>query len=158
LEKIQKILRNPQFLKFVKANKAHEKGRKFCKHNLPHFLDVARIGYILALESEKGADKEKIYAAALLHDIGKWQQYEDKTPHNISGAELCVPILQDAGFTEADIQEIVKAILVHRDGKNIQAGSLSDILFRADKLSRNCMFCKAADACKWRYKNAELIL
>ena len=36
-----------------------------------HFLDVARIGTIIALEEGLKIDREWIYAAALLHDCGK---------------------------------------------------------------------------------------
>ena len=36
-----------------------------------HFLDVARLAWIAGLEQGLGLDKEIVYAAALLHDIGK---------------------------------------------------------------------------------------
>ena len=59
-----------------------ELNRKFCCHNIEHSLDVARIGYIMILEQNLNIDKELFYAAALLHDAGRYSG----TPHNESGA------------------------------------------------------------------------
>ena len=65
MERIDKILQHKKFQKYVKKNKKKEMNRIFCHHDLVHFLDVARIGWILNL------DKELLYGAALLHDIGR---------------------------------------------------------------------------------------
>lgn len=51
------------------------------RHGMVHFLDVARIGTIIALEEGLKIDREWIYAAALLHDCGKHEQYEIGIPH-----------------------------------------------------------------------------
>ena len=66
-----------------------ETDRVFCCHQMNHLLDVARIAYIKNLEEGLGFDKELIYVAAVLHDIGKYskgfQNYirsrEEKEPH-----------------------------------------------------------------------------
>ncbi|MCL2796733.1 MAG: HD domain-containing protein [Firmicutes bacterium] len=155
MQKIQKILTNPDFKAYVKANKAAEKKRKYCKHNLAHFLDVARIGYITILETGFKIDKEILYAAALLHDIGRFRQYEDGTPHEWASAQLCRPILRDAGFSEAEVNAIAEAILVHRDSATKKRKDLCGVLFNADKLSRNCTSCKMNEKCDWEHKNAE---
>ena len=42
------------------------------------FWNVARLMYIYALEEHLELPKELIYAAALLHDIGRAQQYQYK--------------------------------------------------------------------------------
>lgn len=47
---------------------------------MSHLLDVARIAYIRNLEKGYGFRKDVIYAAAVLHDIGKALQYEEKFP------------------------------------------------------------------------------
>ena len=52
---------------------------------MSHLLDVARIAYIRNLEKGYGFRKDVIYAAAVLHDIGKALQYEEKVPHEIAG-------------------------------------------------------------------------
>ena len=49
---------------------------------------MARIAYILNMEQDLGLEKEVIYAAAVLHDIGKYAQYEDGTPHEQSERKL----------------------------------------------------------------------
>lgn len=67
---------------------ALEKGRLFCSHQMDHLLAVARIAYIRNLERNLGLKKESIYAAALLHDIGKYAQYEEGIPHEIKSAEI----------------------------------------------------------------------
>ena len=51
--------------------KKFEHDREFCCHQITHLLDVARIAYIKNLEAGLGIDKELIYTAAILHDIGK---------------------------------------------------------------------------------------
>lgn len=43
---------------------------------MEHFLDVARLMYIYNLEDQAGFSKEMIYAAGLLHDIGRYEQME----------------------------------------------------------------------------------
>ena len=62
-----------------------------------HFLDVARIGTIIALEEGLELDREWIYAAALLHDCGKHEQYENGTPHEQASARIAPEILKDCG-------------------------------------------------------------
>ena len=61
-------------------------------------MDVARIAYILSADRAYAVSKEIIYAAALLHDIGKWKQYEDGTPHEKASADLAEQILQRPVF------------------------------------------------------------
>ena len=53
-----------------------EKERIFCRHQMTHLLDVARIAYIKNLEENLGFEKDVIYTAAVLHDIGKSFQYK----------------------------------------------------------------------------------
>ena len=67
-----------------------------------HFLDVARIGTIIALEEGLELDREWIYAAALLHDCGKHEQYENGTPHEQASARIAPDILEDCGFDDKE--------------------------------------------------------
>ena len=153
MQRIQKILTNADFKAYVKSNKAAEKKRKYCKHSLAHSLDVARIGYILALKSGFDIDKEMLYAAALLHDIGRFVQYGDGTPHEWASAQLAKPILCGAGYSEDAVSEIIDVILVHRDSATKGRKDFAGIFFKADKLSRNCVCCKMNDKCDWEHKN-----
>ncbi|MFL0250582.1 HD domain-containing protein [Clostridium neuense] len=146
-DRINLILRNDKFNKYLNKNESLEKHREFCHHNINHFLDVARIAYIISLEEKLNLKKDIIYAAALLHDIGKWQQYESNIPHNEASAKLAVEILKVSNFNDSEINLVTNAIKNHR--KKTEASTLSSILYKSDKLSRNCFNCKAIKKCNW---------
>ncbi|MBQ4347135.1 MAG: HD domain-containing protein [Firmicutes bacterium] len=149
MKRIDKILKNKLFLKSLKKNKKAEKNRKYCKHDINHLMDVARIGCILNSEFSLGFEKEIIYAAALLHDTGKWLQYKDRTPHNVTSANLADEILQKCGFSDKERSMIVSAIYTHRDYDMKDPKSLNALLFCADKKSRLCFICKMREKCNW---------
>lgn len=148
MEKVTKILNHPQFMHYLALNQQWEKNRTFCIHDINHFIDVARIGYIMNLEQRLGFQKEIIYAAALLHDIGKWMQYQSGIPHNEASAQLCIGILQDAGFLSAESQTIQSAIYTHRHYLQ-EDSSLNRLLYIADKKSRACFYCMQKQQCNW---------
>lgn len=133
-----------------------EKERVFCKHDMTHFLDVARITYILTLEDKANINKEHIYAAALLHDIGRYKQYDEGIPHEIASASLCVPILKKCNFTNDEIECIKEAILNHRNPLVKHTKNLSGYLYNGDKMSRACSQCHAMSMCNWANKNLEI--
>jgi len=150
MDRIDKILKHELFLSHLHANEAAEAQRCFCRHNMEHFLDVARIGMIINLEENMGIDKEWIYAAALLHDLGKHIQYEDGTPHEKASATIAPRILSECGFDEKEAEIIVDAILTHRDFSVVQERNLRGILYRGDKASRACFACKSEADCNWK--------
>ncbi len=149
MERVTGILNHSLFQSYVKANEDAEADRIFCRHNMAHFLDVARVGRIIALEEDYPADMELFYAAALLHDVGKHVQYENGTPHEVASAELAERILQECGFTAVEIADIVDAILNHRNKDISEEKTMKGLLYRADKLSRACCACPARDECNW---------
>lgn len=147
-DRINAILYNHKFLSYITKNENCEIDRIFCHHDLSHFLDVARISYILNLENNLNYPKDIIYGAALLHDIGRWKQYEEGISHDAASADLASDILEESGYSKQEINAIVEAISNHRktyDDKN----SLSYIIYFSDKASRNCFSCKAARECNW---------
>ena len=148
LDKVNKILNNPLFKECLNKNVDTEKNRQFCKHDLSHFLDVARISYILVLENDINVDKETVYAAAILHDIGKWKQYSKQVPHEIASAEIAEQILKQCGYNEENIKVIINSILSHRIDKNADV-NFNSILYKSDKISRNCFNCKSQELCIW---------
>ncbi len=150
MDRIDKILNHKLFLYHLRANEAAEAQRCFCRHNMNHFLDVARIGMIINLEENLKVEKEWIYAAALLHDMGKHIQYANGTPHEVASAEIAPKILADCGFDKKETDVIVEAILSHRDEKAKEERNLKGILYRADKASRSCFACKAEPECNWK--------
>lgn len=135
-----------------------EEGRRFCHHDMGHFLDVARLAMIFNLQEGLSLQEEMIYAAALLHDIGRWRQYEDGTPHEKASALLAPEILAESGFTEEEAGQILTAILDHRNAAVRQERTLSGILYRADKMSRSCFCCEAEAECDWKGDKKNLIL
>lgn len=156
MERISQILQDNLYREYIQKIEILEIDRKFCRHDISHFLDVCRIAYILNLEQSLGLSKELIYAAGLLHDIGRWCQYESGEDHAVASERLCEEILIKYQFTLEDINQIKEAIRNHR--KIMSGSDLSQIIYKADKLSRNCMFCKAIGECKNITINEEIIL
>lgn len=159
--RFEKILTHPTFLQLTGYIEAQEKSRKFCRHGIEHLTDVARIGYIISLENNTGISKDIIYAACLLHDIGRASEYRNGIPHGQAGADISRLILNECGYTESEILLITGAINQHRNNvlSSEQTTSLNDILYKADKLSRLCFRCPATDECNWQedQKNSTLI-
>ena len=150
MDRIDKILEHELFLRHLHANEAAEAQRCFCRHNMVHFLDVARIGMIINLEEKMGVEKEWIYAAALLHDLGKHIQYEEGTPHEVASARIAPAILTECGFDEKETGVITTAILNHRDVSVAEEKNLNGLLYRGDKASRACFACGAEKECNWK--------
>ncbi len=150
MERVNQILQSESYQRYLKKNEEAEMGRIFCHHDMRHFLDVARIAMLLNLEEYYGIEKELVYAAALLHDIGRWQQYEDGTPHEKASAMLAPGILVKCGFNEKESEVIVRAISLHRNSEVKDNKDLNGLLYRADKLSRACFACEAEKECNWK--------
>ncbi|MCD7819773.1 MAG: HD domain-containing protein [Lachnospiraceae bacterium] len=181
------------------------KKRVFCNHTLSHFLDVARIAYILALQEHTLSDeihtadpdpasglanilsRELIYATAFLHDIGRWEQISQGTPHEKASARLAGEIMPDCEFTPDEVRTVQYAILAHRShpvpssntSESARAESdpclspaysvptvpdaarlLAGFLYYADKQSRCCFACPVSDKCNWteEQKNQQIQL
>ncbi|CEO89115.1 HD domain-containing protein [Syntrophaceticus schinkii] len=104
---------------------------------------MSRITYILALESGRffnliednnlsgaQAAKEVVYAAGILHDIGRWRQYETGEDHSVIGAELAAEILERTNFTPQEIRVITRAIREHRSQREGMSTSGSFFIAR----------------------------
>lgn len=159
MERIDKILKHPVFNENLNKINEIERDRKYCRHDLGHFLDVARIGSIILAQNKvdngvsiQNITDEYMYAAALLHDLGRAWQYEKGIPHEIASAEIAKEILTDCGFSVDEIEKIVSAILYHKgcaDKNPTKDYSIESVLYKADKISRCCFLCKAREDCKW---------
>ena len=147
MDRVNQIWKHPLYQTELHKLQLLEADREFCKHTPEHFLDVARLAYIRALEENYPVSKELIYCTALLHDIGRARQYEDGTPHDEAGAVIAEQILKELGFSPEEIQAIVSAIRGHRVETNQTI--LGQLIYRADKKSRNCFSCKAEPECYW---------
>lgn len=154
MKRVNEIYDHPVFQEKFRALQEVEKDRLFCKHTLEHLIDVARLMYIYALEHDLSISKELIYATALMHDIGRIDQIEQGTPHEKAGAALCDVILPDCGFSEEETAVIQDAILHHRNRTYEsevlgEHDTLSELLYWADKKSRNCFACEMKKECNW---------
>lgn len=149
MERIQKILNHPLYQEQFHLLQEAEKERIFCRHTMEHFVDVARLMYIYTLEEHTNVNKELIYAAALLHDIGRYEQISLGTPHHISGARMADEILTSCDFSKEEVIEIAEAIAGHRNMTSEEDSLLARYLYRADKQSRNCFACPAKKECNW---------
>lgn len=158
MEQVNRICRHPLWRESMEQIRELEQDRIFCRHDIAHCLDVARLAYLESLEKHLGLEQGLIYAAALLHDIGRHRQYVEGTPHEQGSAELARSILTDCGYSPAEQEEIVSAILQHRLPKTGAQNDLAGLLFRADKASRLCMFCGAAEVCNWSQEKKNMNL
>lgn len=150
MNRVNAILHHPLFVSRLERLEQLEANRSFCRHGLDHLLDVARLMWIASLEEGLGLDREVVYAAALLHDIGRGDQLERGVPHEEAGAALAAELLPQAGFSEEEAQEIRSAIQFHRgSGGARERSPLGALLYRADKQCRPCWRCKARKACNW---------
>ena len=136
MTRVQAIWQHPLYQKHLTALTRLEADRIFCRHTPEHFLDVARLTYIFALERNLDCSRELIYCTALLHDIGRAEQYTNGIPHDEAGVSIAGQILSDLNFTEDR-------------SSNEYLPILSQIIYEADKKSRNCFLCSAEKECYW---------
>lgn len=171
MERIERIRKHPLFQLCMRQIEEAEQMRIYCRHGMEHALDVARIAYIRNLEDGRGINQELIYAMALLHDIGRSKEYQSGISHHAAGLKPAEQILEECGFSEAEVRCIIQAIAAHKYGEDEdtedekQNESCSrniwvdiddekveycrKLLYQADKLSRACYCCKARKTCYW---------
>jgi len=159
LKRVELLLKDSLYSEYIKNNTNRESGIKYCQHGLPHHIDVARIAYILVLErndlnyfvkesglSGKLAAKETIYAAGLLHDIGKWKEIQEGIDHAAYGSRLAREILPRVFFNANETDMICRAIYEHRNISK-DMSFLGERIHRADNLSRVCSQCEDRAGC-----------
>lgn len=149
MQRVNSICSHPLWKSCVSKIRDLERERIFCCHDTSHFLDVARIAWIENLEKRLAISREMIYAAAMLHDIGRHLQYMQGVPHDEGSVSIASDILKDSGFDEKEQAEILSAIRMHRNPDAASRDNLAGIIYRADKKSRICAFCSASDKCNW---------
>ena len=146
MDNIDVIMNNKLYKEALKKLSEYERDREFCNHTIEHFIDVSRIAYIMVLEEGLKVSKDVIYAIGLLHDIGRVRQYEEGIHHDIASVEMSREILKETSFTEQEINIILNGIANHRKESD---NKLEEIIYKADKLSRQCFNCKAEKECYW---------
>ncbi|MCD8090470.1 MAG: HD domain-containing protein [Clostridiales bacterium] len=155
MERVNRILINDKYKYYQSVIEFAERDRIFCCHDLRHCVDVARITMLLSYEEGVPLDKELVYAAALLHDIGR---AEGSHNHHIKSAELAEEILRRSGFSYNEAEIVCQVIRNHGDIETAEEKTFSGLFYRADKLSRDCLHCKARGACYWSDEKKNLAL
>lgn len=170
MERTAAIAESELFTRCLAGIEAAEADRVFCRHGLPHLLDVARIAWILNLERGCGLRRDVVYAAALLHDIGRAAQYQTGEPHDEAGERVAAEVLdalpEPLRFDGTDRTAILHAVgghrgpLAGREGDAHEGPATADVLAHlikeADGRSRACFACSARDACYWSEERKNL--
>lgn len=149
MDKYISILNNLVYITHINRCRELETDRKFCRHDMNHFLDVARIAMLISISEGIELDKDLIYSTALLHDIGRDEEYAKGIPHEEASAKIAEDILKEVGYDLEDRGVIIDAILNHGNSEVKGERSLRGIIYRADKLGRKCYDCPAKDECRW---------
>ena len=101
----------------------------------------SRFGHIIQLFT--------VLLTAMLHDIGR---SVDNDNHDAESVRIARTLLAEIDVPPAQNAQILSAIASHRD-KNAtidpQQASLGQLLALADKKSRPCYRCPAAEDCYW---------
>ncbi len=154
MDRVRTIIDDADYRQYLNLIAEAEEERIYCRHDYHHALYVARLTYLLALDDRLetlSREKALLYAAGLLHDIGRWLEYSTGEDHCIASARLAEPILKRAGFRQNEIDVICNGVREHRSPSKSQLGGL---LAKADDLSRDCYRCQSTDTC---YKAEEML-
>jgi len=159
MSRVNQILEHEEYIYYVEKIDKLEKERHFCKHGFEHGLNVARIAYAYLLEQgELIFTKECIYAAAFLHDIGRWVEYETGEDHAEASARLALPLLEACQFGGDEIQVIIKGILEHRRHHEDNLSLLGAALALADDWARDCRHCSVQVLCHKYHQDMNLVV
>ncbi|MDO0823926.1 HD domain-containing protein [Desulfosporosinus nitroreducens] len=148
MARVNRLLDHEDYICYIEKIDKLEKERRFCKHGFEHGLSVARISYAYLLEKgDVSLSKEAVYAAALLHDIGRWVEYQTGEDHAEASARLALPLLKSCNFSSEDIGIILGGIREHRRHHYDNLTLLGEVLANADDWSRDCRYCSAQTLC-----------
>lgn len=93
-----------------------DRTERMVEYRIEHSFRVAGIAREIA--KAEGFDEERMYVAALLHDIGYTVQYEsakDASRHGKVGAEIARPFFKELGYNDSEVEEMCYGIAIHVD-------------------------------------------
>ncbi len=106
-------------------------------HNLDHIFRVYNLCLLIA-QHEKDIDLEILIPSALLHDIARVEESQDKTgeiDHAVLGSVIAEDILRTLEYEEEKIEKIKHCIIAHRFRTGNEPNTMeAKILFDSDKL------------------------
>ena len=135
-----------------------EKNRAFCRHDLAHMEKCAEIGQWMKRENGLAYSDGTILLCALLHGLGRVEEYESGADHRMASAELADGLLRELEVSEEERRKILRAIRSHGRRKDAarmwyarkRIRTLEGLLRFSDQFSRPCYRCRARRECKWR--------
>ena len=114
-----------EYMESCMRDSAHDKG------HIRRVLDAA----LLLARKEKQADLDVLMTAALLHDIGREEQFRTGESHAAVGARMAKEYLLGQGEDEVFAQHVSDCIRTHSFRKNDPPASIeAKLLYDADKL------------------------
>lgn len=118
MPRVDALVASESFRCAIAAVDEAERDRPWCRHGMPHLLDVARICWIAVLGQRLPIARDVVYAAALLHDIGRAAQYATGEPHDVAGARMAAELLDAMPellrFSEDERALILAVVSGHR--------------------------------------------
>ncbi|MDD6193938.1 MAG: HD domain-containing protein [Lachnospiraceae bacterium] len=156
-EQIDRLLQHPIYRARLECLQELEQDRIYCGHNLEHFMAVGRIAEQVAAANRLLLSKEVIWGAALLHDMGRVEQYQQGISHEKASEAFAREILFSLNWEASDIDVVCEAVSSHghrqcaqdRWERMSELVSLTEVISFADQFSRKCYQCTVADTCKW---------
>ncbi|HBV99304.1 MAG TPA: phosphohydrolase [Desulfotomaculum sp.] len=168
LGRIGAVRKDPFYLDCLLLNGERERDRLFCRHDYRHMVLVSQISWRIIKQTDgleslikteglsgKMSALEVVYAAGLLHDMGRWRQYDTGEDHALAGSAMAGSVLKRAGFSEREAMVVIRAIREHRKALPGQS-YLGRVLCLADDLSRPCRSCNVRLDC-YKYEHMENI-
>lgn len=157
-ELAEKLRNNRLYQKELEKLISYESNRIFCKHDLTHFKEVARIATVVARQNQLFISVSEIEITALLHDMGRVKQYEKGISHEKAGVAFAREILFSLGCDKKMVHRVCHAIAQHSQRQNVQLRmanvhkiqELGELISYADQFSRTCYCCNAKKECKWK--------
>ena len=123
--------------KYQKIEKTVARELSCSAHAMEHVMRVYNLCLHLA-KHELNVDLDVLKTAALLHDIARVKEFNDKTgsiDHSALGPEMAEKILGTLGYSKEKIAHVKHCIAAHRfRGKVKPQTKEAKILFDADKL------------------------
>jgi len=120
-----------------KIKEIMEKELSCSAHNLDHVMRVHNMCIFLS-KYEENVDLDILIPAALLHDIARVIESQNKTgeiDHAILGGSMAEDILRNLNYEEEEIKKIKHCIVAHRFRSGNPPETIeAKILFDADKL------------------------
>lgn len=157
-EQIDRLLQHPKYRARLELLQEMEQNRIYCGHNLEHFMKVGCIAEQVVVKNELPFSEDVIFGAALLHDVGRVEQYRQGISHEKASVAFAREILFSLNWDVSDIEMVCEAIGSHshrqcaadRWEKMSALVSLAEVISFADQFSRTCYRCHVADTCKWK--------